>query len=154
MDPKKMREIYNKLPEDIREVISSTEHLDRVENIGKKFNLHIDQIGQLGEKTLWVTMGILKPQDFINSLSESLKMPIEQIKPIVVEINNQVFAPIRESLKKVHQLNEDGGGPIVAAKPANFDDRLSKYLSGSGTNSEPPTPPPPYTHDPYHEAIK
>ncbi len=161
-DQIKFREVYSKLPPEVQEAISSEKTEDALYNISNKYNLHIDQAGVVSKTALLLMLGILKPQDFVNKLSEGLKMPVDKVRPIAMEVNEQIFKPVRESLKKIHQLNEGGGGSIMEnsidsassapiTKSPNFDDRLNKYLSSTPNEAKNSNPTPIYTQDPYRE---
>jgi hypothetical protein len=153
-----LRALYLKLPENVKEVLNSEDTLDKTEAIGKKFNLHIDKTGALSKDIGQLILGALKPGEFIAQLSRDLKMPIDQVQPIAKEVNEQIFKPIRESLKKIHGL--DGSQTIeqVTSAPPNllpkiddFDNRLSKYLSSTPNEAKNSNPTPIYTQDPYRE---
>lgn len=150
------------VPDDIKLAISSTETSNKIENISNKNNLHIDQMGILSSHIAYLMLGLLNPKDFIEEISRSMKVDYSVSKKIAIEVNEQIFRPIRESLKKIHQLNEGGGGSIMEnglsstsstplTKSPNFDDRLNKYLSTTPSESRNPLPTPVYTQDPYRE---
>lgn len=157
-----LREVYNKIPENIRAVISSDDTDEKIFNISQKYDLHIDTAGGLGKVTLMLMLGLLKPKDFIPELIKRLKLDQETANKVAQEVNEQIFKPIRESLKKIHGL--DGGKPLVEEVRAGeegknppattqFDDRLNKYLSPNKASDANLPPPRPYTQDPYREAV-
>ena len=150
---------FETLPVEVREAIASTNTAEAIEKIADKQNLHIDQLGSLSDQIGLVMMGVTKPQDFIGSVKSALSIDEEQAKQIAVEINAQIFAPIRESLKKIHHLGGDRGGqeeekPVVSEekslKPES--DPLNEFLSPKISESAPN--PRPYIHDPYREGLE
>ncbi len=157
-------ETYNqaikKIPVEIWDVMSSEETTEKTILIAKKYNLHVDKIGILSIHIGMVMTGLLKPKDFIPELVVELKLDPETANKVAQEVNEQIFKPIREALKKIHGL--DGSTPLneeviakTPTKPAtpgqNFDDRIGKYLSTNKTDDNLPLSPRPYTQDPYRE---
>lgn len=98
---------YDSLPENIKEVLSSPEAMDALEGLGKKFNIHLDQLDDLFEEVGFILLGISRPVDFVDNLQKRLGLPREQINAIAREVNEKIFEPIRESLKEIHGP-EDG----------------------------------------------
>lgn len=155
-----LRAAYNKVPENIRAVISSEDTDEKIFDISQKYDLHIDTTGGLGKLTLMVMIGLLKPQEFIPELTRRLKLDQETANKVAQEVNEQIFKPIRDSLKRIHGLDgskplmEDVKAELVAQNKAsapNFDNRIGKYFSTT-TNTDSTAPAPrPYTQDPYRE---
>lgn len=159
-------ETYNqaikKIPIEIWEVMSSEETTEKTILISKKYNLHVDQIGTLSSHIGMVMTGLLKPKDFIPELVIELKLDQETANKVAQEVNEQIFKPIRDSLKKIHGL--DGSKPLVEEVKAEekaknpppattFDDRLGKYFSTTNNTDANLPNPRPYTQDPYREAV-
>lgn len=101
---------YQDLPEDLREAIFSVESAEIIQQIAKKHNLFIDKMGILAEETGNVMLGLLSPNDFISALREKLEIAPETAREIGQEINQQIFAKVRESLKKIHNIQEEKSG--------------------------------------------
>jgi len=130
-----LEEKYKNLPDDVKQTIFSTHVEDIVGEVGKKYSLHIDQMGEVIEEVELVMLGVNHPKDFIEHLGERLGIEDrEKIRAIADEINGKIFRSIRESLKKVH-----GGGPEVLPdqKPKAVQSgyavpsaRLDKGISG------------------------
>ena len=91
-----------KLPEDLKNAIFSIDSAETIQAIGKKSNLPIDKIGELADETGLVMLGLTHPNNFISNLAERLKLDKESARKIAEEINTQIFAKVRESLKKIH----------------------------------------------------
>lgn len=92
------------LPEDLRELISNEENALVLEAIGKKHGLYIDKIGELVEETGLVMLGISHPRDFIGVLEKKLGVSREKAVQIAKDVNQQIFSKVRESLKKIHNI--------------------------------------------------
>jgi len=102
-------EMYQQLPEDVKKAIFNVDSAEIIKKIGEKYSLNIDKIGELGNETGMVMLGITHPRDFIFNLSQRLNVDQETAKKIADEINNQIFAKVRESLKKIHGVSEASG---------------------------------------------
>jgi hypothetical protein len=99
-----IREKYNNLPEDLKKAIFGVETAGILKIIGEKYQLYLDKIGVLGNETGLVMLGITHPNNFISNLAERLKIDKETARKIGEEVNNQIFAKVRESLKKIHGI--------------------------------------------------
>ncbi|HDO23727.1 MAG TPA: hypothetical protein ENG99_00745 [bacterium] len=104
LTPQQTREIYQKLPEDLKDAILSVDSANVIQQVGKKYNLMIDKIGELADETGMVMFGVTPPKDFISNLSRRLGGDRETARKIAEDINKQIFAKVRESLKKIHNI--------------------------------------------------
>lgn len=105
-DIKDTENLYRSLPSDIQEALVSVEVGNILEEIGKKHRLHVDQAGELYDETGLVMFGITHPKDYIRNLQTRLKTDADTAKKIAIDVNEQIFRPIRESLKKIHGVEE------------------------------------------------
>lgn len=113
------------LPQDIQDVYFSDDFSQKILDTGKKYGLAIDKIGILGDEIRNVMLGIIQTADFIKNISDGLGVDKEKARMIAEDVNQQIFQPVKASLRKVHGLPEEPGTP-TPAKPA------------------PPVPTPPY----------
>lgn len=98
-----LEEKYKGLPQDVKDVVFSADVEDEVEQIGKKYELHIDQMGELMEEVELVMLGITHYSNFIPNIRERLGISDkEKIRNIADEVNEKLFRKIRESLRKIH----------------------------------------------------
>lgn len=116
-------EMYKNLPEDLKSAIFSVEMTEAVKNIGKKYQLHIDKIGALGNETGMVMLGVTHPRDFIPNLSQRLGVAQEIARKIAEEVNTQIFVKVRDSLKKIHGV---GAAPTQPPKADEGEPRLGR----------------------------
>ena len=101
-------QMYDNLPEDLKDAIFSVDTTSLVNMIGKKHGLAIDKIGDLANETGMVMLGVTHPNDFIGNLTDRLDVDKEKARIIAQEINEQIFKPVRESLRKIHNMREEG----------------------------------------------
>lgn len=100
-------QMYDNLPEDLKDAIFSVEMSSVVEKIGKESQLNIEQIGDLANETGMVMLGVTHPDEFISNLAERLVVDKERAGLIAHKINDQIFKPVRDSLRKVHNIRDD-----------------------------------------------
>ncbi len=100
-----LNKIYQGLPEDLKDIIASVDSTTIIQDVGGKYNLHIDQIGELGSETGLVLMGITPPAQFVTNLASRMKVDRLIANEIANEINEKIFSRVRESLKKAQTLN-------------------------------------------------
>ncbi|MDP3934980.1 MAG: hypothetical protein Q8Q46_02080 [Candidatus Giovannonibacteria bacterium] len=110
-------ERYKDLPEDIQQALFSSATSDAILAIGKKNGLAIDKIGELVDETGLVMLGITSPSDYVKNLVSRLSVTQEKARAIAEEINQKVFQPVRESLKKIHGLAAEKPTPPPPAPP-------------------------------------
>ncbi len=104
LTPQKLKEIYKKLPEDLKEAMSSVDSSEIIQNIGRKHQLTVDKMGELAGEIGLVMLGLTHPRDFISNLSQRLGVDKEKAGKIAEDANGQIFAKVRESLKKIHGI--------------------------------------------------
>lgn len=112
---KKVQERYTELPADIRQAVESADLDAHIQTIGNKHRLHLDQMEALQDETLLVMLGFNDPSSFVNKLVAGLGLSQTQAEGVATDINNEVFAPIRESLKKFHA--QPASVPANTAQP-------------------------------------
>ncbi len=103
---KDILEIYADLPDDLQRALFAPETANAIRAVGKKYELTLDKVGVLAGETGNVMMGITPTSEFIKNISEKVGVDKEKARMIAEDINQQIFAPVRESLKKVHRLEE------------------------------------------------
>lgn len=87
------------LPGDVREAVLSAQLGEHIQSIGQKHGLHIDQVGALEDETMLVMLGFFAPETFSDQIATQLQIPAADAAAIAQEVNEQIFLPIRESMK-------------------------------------------------------
>lgn len=87
------------LPEEIRMAVLSADLDRKIQSIGQKHKLHIDQIGNLEDETLLVMLGFSDPVEFMDQLVERLSVTPVEASLISADVVHDVFMPIRESMR-------------------------------------------------------
>ncbi len=128
--PQQLKEKYQALPEDLKDAIFSVDSANIIQSVGKKYNLTIDKIGELADETGLVMLGLTHPKDFIPNLSQRLAVDRETARKIAEGVNAQIFAKVRESLKKVHGVGEE------APKSFSTSDVLPPAIADSSSTPD------------------
>jgi hypothetical protein len=117
------------LPQDVRDAVQSAEVAQKIQTIGKRGNLHVDQMGKLEDEVYLVMLGFADPGEFAESLAGELSLAPAQSVAIATDVANEIFMPIRASMQswaEDHTAQEDAklvadalSGPPAAAVPAS-----------------------------------
>jgi hypothetical protein len=99
-----IKERFDALPESIQEVILSSNYEETLLEIGKQYNLKVDQLGILERETTLVMMGLTPTKDFETELTRELNVDKIKGSQIVKDINEKVFLKIRDLLKLMNTL--------------------------------------------------
>ncbi|MBI2609786.1 hypothetical protein HYW53_01245 [Candidatus Giovannonibacteria bacterium] len=109
--------LTEKLPPDLMDAIYSANTPEIIERISKKYGLLIDKMGLLAEETGLVMFGITHPSDFIANLKQKLGVGQETARKIAEDVNQQIFAKVRESLKKLHGMGDSEEEKTTPVEP-------------------------------------
>jgi len=127
----KLEEIYsteldqrlNALPEKIRKALTAASTETAILDIGKKYDLHVDQIGKLVEAVTQTLLGQIKPYQFDDYIANQLSIEPAKANLITSDINNQIFLPIRDSLEKMSEQSQ--ASPAKLPTPNIFEEKMS-----------------------------
>jgi len=111
---------FDLLPEDIQSAISSSDVDQKIQNIGRQHNLHIDKMGELSDETGLVMLGFTHPSNFIKNIKGRVGVDENMAREITKEINEQIFKPIKNSLMKVHETENT----ITDDKQSETDEQI------------------------------
>lgn len=96
----KIRTRLAELPEDVQQAVTSADVGQRIQKLGAKHSLHVDQIGALGDETYMVMLGFTDPAEFDDTLTSQLNIPKEKAEALAQDVSNEIFMPIRESMQE------------------------------------------------------
>jgi hypothetical protein len=108
------------IPTQLKELASSPDLYIQSEKVGNKFNLHIDQIGELDAEIRDVLDGFSKSSDFVKHIMERLEIDRGTAEKITEEVNKEVFGSIREQLQKMQSDIKDDNAVVdeqITIKP-------------------------------------
>ncbi|GEM_PF-1304473 len=122
-----LEEKYKALPKDVRDAMDSVEVANALQELGVKYKLHIDKVEELSDETSMTMLGLTHPRDYLGNLKKRLDIPEDLAREIVADVNEQIFLPIRESLKKIHNMAEERDYSVT--RETNFDAENRMHLS-------------------------
>ena len=101
-----INDAFNNLPRNLRRSIYDVNVSEAIEEIGKKYKLHIDALGILETRVDWVLIGLIKTRDLYMTLREDLGMESSKVNQIIKDLNKKIFTPVREEYKSLKDLEE------------------------------------------------
>lgn len=110
------------LPIELQDAITSPEFGEKLELVGEKYNLHIDQIDELANEVLAIMIGDAKPTDFFDRIEKSLGLSEDTARSLTNDVNEQIFLPLRSALQE----------PSEPAHPLETPDEILKHIEDAG----------------------
>ncbi|TSD03181.1 MAG: Uncharacterized protein Athens071416_242 [Parcubacteria group bacterium Athens0714_16] len=101
-----LEKLYEALPKNVQEAISSVAVAEKIQEIAKRNGLHIDEAGIISDEATMVMLGIEHPNDFVDGLKNKLKLPQEKIIALARDVDKEIFEPIKESLMRIYKDQE------------------------------------------------
>ncbi len=143
---------FKSIPDDVRDMMTSPETMEAVRQIGQKYHLHVDEMDELYEETGHVMLGLTRTKDFIGNLRKRLpKYDPPLVQSIALEINELVFKPIRESLKKLESTVR--AEPLSAAPTSTQREELLRAIEDPSTLAPLPVKTPEIVPTPQEEEL-
>jgi hypothetical protein len=124
-----IKERFDTLPTMIQEVILSTHYEETLIEIGKQYNLNVEQLGILERETTLVMMGLTPTKDFETELTHELHVDKLKGAQIVKDINEKIFLKIRELLKL---MNTPAGETPSVEETEEIKNTDTQILSKAG----------------------
>lgn len=179
--PEEIKKRVAELPPEVRAVLYSPD-MDRVlQKVGKKFELHLDQLGEVETETVDVMIGFTPTGEFAKNIAEALETDLPKAQNIAEAISTELFSKIRESMKGTPPAPAPMSAPAAVANPPQVTPKALEAhpadllltqktvtvassitkpttnnlqpTTGTTNNQQPTTPPTPqpYKVDPYRE---
>ncbi len=98
-----LREAFADLPEGLKRAITTVDTANAIQEIAKRFLLHIDQMAALASETGLVLLGLTHPRDFVKNLATRLRISEARALEIAREVSEQILGKVREALRTLHQ---------------------------------------------------
>ena len=128
---------FDALPAEIKNLLYSSDMTSAIQKVGEKNKLHYDQMGVLEIETNNVMLGFTDTADYPDMLVRSLGVDKAAADAIAKDINETLFAKIRDSMKKMDTLPADKEPSVVMPSAA-----AKASLPATSTAPVPSTPPP------------
>lgn len=102
-----IKDAYKTLSGDVKNIISSSEWLKRVREIGQKYSLTVEQIDSLGYEILFTFLNLQSPDLLNETIEEELDISSILAEQIVEEIEERIFAWAMKKIepKEVESIN-------------------------------------------------
>ena len=164
--PQEIDDRFKQLPADVQQAIEASRVGEKITEVGKKYGLHIDQLGGLEDTTFFVMLGFANPQEFAQDIAKATHTTPEVAEQIAQELNTSLFASIRQSMQQFTG-QADARGSSSAMPPTSApvslskeDEVLTKTMISSSKTIDLSAPAPAgapeqkkYRTDPYREPI-
>lgn len=111
------------LPDEIQDMIFDPSIGEKIQAIGKKNNLHVDQVGILMAETNLVMIGLTHPDQFIPRIKEGLSIADEAARAIADDISAQVVMGVRLKLMELEKEKEQPDETRIS------DEEIEKILN-------------------------
>ena len=98
-----IEEQMKKLPEDVKQAIISVDYKTKLQEITKRQKLLIDQAGKLEMETTLVMIGLEPLSDYMDNLQREMDLPPVRAKEVAMDVDENIFKPIRISLQKMNE---------------------------------------------------
>lgn len=139
-----LKEAYRKVSDDVKHIITSSEWLRRIKEIGQKYSLTEAQIDALGYEVLFTFLNIQSADLLNETVEEELEVSSILAEQIVGEIEERIFA---WAMKKLEQKNHAESENTLDVPPPNLpgevvgEEIVESEKAGSvptGSSYEPP----------------
>lgn len=100
-----IKNAFNAMPEDLTRSIADIEVSKVVQELGKKYDLHIDKVGALDGLVSLSFAGLLSPQELTEEIQQGLGLSVIQSPLLINDLNEKIFAPVRQKMQEIEELN-------------------------------------------------
>lgn len=120
--------LYEKLPQELKDVIFAEETGDNIYDISKRNGI-LEKLDQIVEYVGQVLIGVLPPDELQETLEKELELDKERAKRIGQEINRFIFYPVKANLEELYKIEiapPAGVRPSVPKKAAPPEEELEE----------------------------
>jgi hypothetical protein len=96
--------LYQKLPDELKEAIFSSETADDIYDICLRNGIEDDRISEIARYTGRVLLGILPLDEFQKTLEKEIKLEEDKAKKVAREIDRFIFYPVKTSLEEIYKI--------------------------------------------------
>ncbi|MEK7662310.1 MAG: hypothetical protein AAB355_02325 [Patescibacteria group bacterium] len=97
------------LPEEFRGAIASSFISDKSLEIGRRHNLHIDQLSKMKDITMLALLNLIDTSKFSETLIEELSISLEEASSLVNDVNSEIFEGLRKLIREKTTEEENLG---------------------------------------------
>jgi len=96
---------FLQLPQKLRETIPSVETADKIRAAAEKNKLSKDQLWSFSYIIGMVLLGETNITEFVKEIQSKCELNEETARQVARDINQSVFLPVKEELKKIHKIS-------------------------------------------------
>ncbi len=146
----KIEKAKAELPEDTQNAINAVDWKIVILSLREKKGYTFEQLGDLETETELLLCGLVSPENYSKELEKRMRLSKAEVNDLVREMNDRVFAKIKENLIKIVERKEKFKGQ--SENPASFartvlakgneteeEKRDTQILSSAGIEIIPPT---------------
>jgi len=135
------------LPEEFQEAIASSFVSEKALEIGKRHNLHIDQLGKMKDITMLALLNLVDTSKFSETLATELSVSPGEALSLVRDVDAEIFDGLRKLIREKTAGKEEGTDSLIAEtekgitpeEPLNREDVL-RGIENPVPASPPPAP--------------
>ena len=106
-----VKQVMRTLPPSIRQYLGQGKYSPVAKHLMEKYGLHIDQGTVLEREIMLLLMGIESPDEFVQALTEEARLDEKTIRGIMGDVNEQIFIPLRDEMRRADTKKEELKGP-------------------------------------------
>lgn len=95
---------FQAVPDKLKTRSASIQTSENVKKIGEKHRLQEETIRKLSYTTGMILLGEVNIVDFVETLQKECGLTEEPARKLARDINQAIFLPVKESLKKIHKV--------------------------------------------------
>lgn len=112
-----IKQVMQTLPAPIRNYLAQGKYTPVAKSLMSKYGLRIDQAGILEREIMLLLMGIEDPSEFATALTEEGALTSDAVQKIVADVNQLIFVPLREEMRRVGNAPSPQQAPIPQMRP-------------------------------------
>ncbi|MFZ3044051.1 MAG: hypothetical protein WA058_03010 [Minisyncoccia bacterium] len=121
-------------PQIVQDAVTSPATQQVLDELGRRYSLHIDVVGLLVKLTSYMLLGYAKPEDSLQEL-RTAGISETQARQIIDDINKRIFVPLRERVRvmttPIQPPRPQPPRPVTAPVPSYIPPRPA-VVSGAG----------------------
>ncbi|MES2314619.1 MAG: hypothetical protein V4524_01630 [Patescibacteria group bacterium] len=94
---------FEQLPKGVQDAITSTDVHDGLIAISKKYNLMLDQEGELVDQVGLIMLGLSPSSSFVGNFANSAGVPVKTATALADDINKDIFSKIKTLMRSTQE---------------------------------------------------
>jgi len=117
---------YSKLAPDMQQMFSSMSWMETLKILSIKYNLNPRQIEILATETTLVLLGLIRVEEYEDTLTKELEMQDVNLKKLLEEIDSSIFNPVKVDIKEAYNKQIESSVEEKYGDLNNLDARFTK----------------------------